>query len=94
LIEKISDEIKKLIPISDASSSNEAVHLQQRLKSLSTELVTLRNRLHVGSNASASASLLNNGVVRLFIFLFISCTKVLNNFAIKMKKKSNLKIVG
>ncbi|XP_054082847.1 myosin-G heavy chain isoform X2 [Zeugodacus cucurbitae] len=32
----------------DASSSNEAVHLQQRLKSLSTELVTLRNRLHVG----------------------------------------------
>lgn len=34
-----------LIP--DASSSNEAVHLQQRLRSLSTELVTLRNRLHV-----------------------------------------------
>ncbi|KAI4484047.1 hypothetical protein M0804_007503 [Polistes exclamans] len=33
--------------ITDASSSNEAVHLQQRLKSLSTELVTLRNRLHV-----------------------------------------------
>lgn len=32
----------------DASSSNEAVHLQQRLKSLSSELVTLRNRLHVG----------------------------------------------
>lgn len=32
---------------SDASSSNEAVHLQQRLKSLSSELVTLRNRLHV-----------------------------------------------
>lgn len=31
----------------DASSSNEAVHLQQRLKNLSTELVTLRNRLHV-----------------------------------------------
>lgn len=31
----------------DASSSNEAVHLQQRLKSLSSELVTLRNRLHV-----------------------------------------------
>ncbi|XP_048526207.1 myosin-I heavy chain isoform X1 [Dendroctonus ponderosae] len=30
-----------------ASSSNEAVHLQQRLRSLSTELVTLRNRLHV-----------------------------------------------
>ncbi|XP_037959001.1 myosin-G heavy chain-like, partial [Teleopsis dalmanni] len=34
--------------LTDASSSNEAVHLQQRLKSLSTELVTLRNRLHVG----------------------------------------------
>lgn len=33
--------------LSDASSSNEAVHLQQRLRSLSTELVTLRNRLHV-----------------------------------------------
>lgn len=33
--------------ITDASSSNEAVHLQQRLRSLSTELVTLRNRLHV-----------------------------------------------
>ncbi|XP_077491338.1 unconventional myosin-IXb-like dachs isoform X2 [Amblyomma americanum] len=32
---------------SNASSSNEAVHLQQRLKSLSCELVTLRNRLHV-----------------------------------------------
>ncbi|XP_076268731.1 unconventional myosin-IXb-like dachs isoform X3 [Rhynchophorus ferrugineus] len=31
----------------DASSSNEAVHLQQRLRSLSSELVTLRNRLHV-----------------------------------------------
>lgn len=31
----------------DASSTNEAVHLQQRLKSLSSELVTLRNRLHV-----------------------------------------------
>lgn len=39
--------------ISDASSSNEAVHLQQRLRSLSTELVTLRNRLHV-QGASAS----------------------------------------
>ncbi|KAF5298984.1 hypothetical protein FQA39_LY11616 [Lamprigera yunnana] len=33
--------------INDASSSNEAVHLQQRLRSLSSELVTLRNRLHV-----------------------------------------------
>ncbi|KAK9305959.1 hypothetical protein QLX08_003197 [Tetragonisca angustula] len=49
---------------SDASSSNEAVHLQQRLRSLSTELVTLRNRLHVnqppnnsGPNGGASAPL-------------------------------------
>ncbi|KAG5316103.1 MYO7A protein, partial [Acromyrmex insinuator] len=39
---------------SDASSSNEAVHLQQRLRSLSTELVTLRNRLHVSQPANAS----------------------------------------
>lgn len=38
--------------ITDASSSNEAVHLQQRLKSLSTELLTLRNRLHVGPTAA------------------------------------------
>lgn len=37
---------------SDASSSNEAVHLQQRLKSLSSELVTLRNRLHVTQRPS------------------------------------------
>lgn len=35
-------------PLLSDASSNEAVHLQQRLKSLSTELVTLRNRLHVG----------------------------------------------
>ncbi|KAG1680496.1 Unconventional myosin-XV [Nymphon striatum] len=34
----------------DASSSNEAVHLQQRLRHLSSELVTLRNRLHVGAS--------------------------------------------
>ena len=40
----------------DASSSNEAVHLQQRLKSLSTELVTLRNRLHVGQTATSSGT--------------------------------------
>lgn len=41
----------------DASSSNEAVHLQQRLRSLSSELVTLRNRLHVqGENANSPAS--------------------------------------
>lgn len=39
--------ISRYLLLPDASSSNEAVHLQQRLKSLSTELVTLRNRLHV-----------------------------------------------
>lgn len=39
----------------DASSSNEAVHLQQRLRSLSTELVTLRNRLHVTQPANGSS---------------------------------------
>ncbi|SPP85904.1 unconventional myosin-IXb isoform X2 [Drosophila guanche] len=44
-LQKFWETEKKL---QDASSSNEAVHLQQRLKSLSTELVTLRNRLHVG----------------------------------------------
>jgi hypothetical protein len=38
--------------LADASSSNEAVHLQQRLKSLSTELVTLRNRLHVSGSGN------------------------------------------
>ncbi|GBP15808.1 Unconventional myosin-VIIb [Eumeta japonica] len=39
-----------------ASSSNEAVHLQRRLLSLSSELVTLRNHLHVGAGPAASAS--------------------------------------
>ncbi|XP_071447803.1 unconventional myosin-XIX [Hetaerina americana] len=43
-LQKFWETEKKL---QDASSSNEAVHLQQRLRSLSTELVTLRNRLHV-----------------------------------------------
>lgn len=48
--------VEKCFKISDASSSNEAVHLQQRLKSLSTELVTLRNRLHVSGTASTGAT--------------------------------------
>uniref|UniRef100_A0A182IL01 Uncharacterized protein n=1 Tax=Anopheles atroparvus TaxID=41427 RepID=A0A182IL01_ANOAO len=39
----------------DASSSNEAVHLQQRLKSLSSELVTLRNRLHTGTGPNGTS---------------------------------------
>ncbi|KAF3421002.1 hypothetical protein E2986_01085 [Frieseomelitta varia] len=60
-LQKFWETEKKL---QDASSSNEAVHLQQRLRSLSTELVTLRNRLHVnqppnnsGPNGGASAPL-------------------------------------
>lgn len=47
---------------SDASSSNESYVLQQRLKSLSTELVTLRNRLHV-TGSTASAGLPNNAII-------------------------------
>ncbi|XP_034099919.1 unconventional myosin-Ia isoform X2 [Drosophila albomicans] len=43
-LQKFWETEKKL---QDASSSNEAVHLQQRLKSLSTELLVMRNRLHV-----------------------------------------------
>lgn len=42
------------ITIADASSSNEAAHLQQKLKSLSTELVTLRNRLHVPASTTTN----------------------------------------
>lgn len=44
---------KQFFNFADASSSNEAVHLQQRLRSLSSELVTLRNRLHVQSTPAA-----------------------------------------
>ncbi|XP_068618657.1 unconventional myosin-XIX isoform X2 [Battus philenor] len=40
--------------LQDASSSNEAVHLQRRLLSLSSELVTLRNHLHVGGAAAGA----------------------------------------
>ncbi|XP_053691806.1 myosin-G heavy chain [Sabethes cyaneus] len=48
----------------DASSSNEAVHLQQKLKSLSTELVTLRSRLHTGGQTTpATATGGPNGTV-------------------------------
>ncbi|XP_073968429.1 unconventional myosin-IXb-like dachs isoform X3 [Rhodnius prolixus] len=39
-----------------ACSSNEAVHLQQRLRSLSSELVTLRNRLGEQAGAPAGSS--------------------------------------
>ncbi|KPJ02200.1 hypothetical protein RR46_03475 [Papilio xuthus] len=42
--------------VADASSSNEAVHLQRRLLSLSSELVTLRNHLHVGGAGAAGPS--------------------------------------
>ncbi|KAL5281767.1 Myo20 family protein [Megaselia abdita] len=53
-LQKFWETEKKL---QDASSSNEAVHLQQRLKSLSTELVTLRNRLHVGQIPNNSTTI-------------------------------------
>ncbi|XP_046398448.1 unconventional myosin-Ia [Ischnura elegans] len=52
-LQKFWETEKKL---QDASSSNEAVHLQQRLRSLSTELVTLRNRLHVSQPNGAPAA--------------------------------------
>ncbi|XP_015111318.1 unconventional myosin-IXb [Diachasma alloeum] len=52
-LQKFWETEKKL---QDASSSNEAVHLQQRLRSLSTELVTLRNRLHVSQPGNNSTS--------------------------------------
>lgn len=45
----------------DASSSNEAVHLQQCLRSLSTELSTLRNRLHVSQPGDNSVTGSQNG---------------------------------
>lgn len=47
---------KSVFRLSDASSSNEAVHLQQRLKSLSTELLVMRNRLHVESQGHGRAA--------------------------------------
>ncbi|XP_044580374.1 unconventional myosin-IXb isoform X2 [Cotesia glomerata] len=47
---------------SDASSSNEASHLQQRLKTLSTELVTLRNRLHVSQPGSNGPNAVNGTI--------------------------------
>lgn len=46
--------IFNLCALADASCSNEAVHLQQRLRSLSTELVTLRNSLNQGQGAAAA----------------------------------------
>ncbi|XKL63274.1 hypothetical protein PGB90_005638 [Kerria lacca] len=53
-LQKYWETEKKL---QDVSSSNEAVHLQQRLRSLSSELVTLRNRLYVqGENANSQTS--------------------------------------
>lgn len=50
-------ELKMIFFPPDASSSNEAVHLQQRLKSLSSELVTLRNRLHVSQRPSDATAI-------------------------------------
>lgn len=48
------DNSRRMYFVVDASSSNEAVHLQRRLLSLSSELVTLRNHLHVGASAGAA----------------------------------------
>lgn len=52
-LQKYWETEKKL---QDASSSNEAVHLQRRLLSLSSELVTLRNHLHVGAGGGAAGA--------------------------------------
>ncbi|XP_058819970.1 myosin-I heavy chain isoform X2 [Topomyia yanbarensis] len=57
-LQKFWETEKKL---QDASSSNEAVHLQQKLKSLSTELVTLRSRLHTGGQTTTTGG--PNGAV-------------------------------
>ncbi|XP_045464718.1 unconventional myosin-IXb isoform X1 [Harmonia axyridis] len=54
-LQKFWETEKKL---QDASSSNEAVHLQQRLQSLSTELLTLRNRLHVQGSTTPTPTTL------------------------------------
>ncbi|XP_058058958.1 unconventional myosin-Ia [Anopheles bellator] len=59
-LQKFWETEKKL---QDASSSNEAVHLQQRLKSLSSELVTLRNRLHTNGGQPTGAGNGPNGGV-------------------------------
>lgn len=58
------NNIQLIWNFTDASSSNEAVHLQQRLKSLSTELLTLRNRLHVGpaGTGGVTGNTIVNGV--------------------------------
>ncbi|XP_050538527.1 unconventional myosin-IXb isoform X2 [Daktulosphaira vitifoliae] len=56
ILDKYFTELQKFweteIKLQDASCSNEAVHLQQRLRSLSTELVTLRNSLNQGQGAT------------------------------------------
>ncbi|EAT35379.1 AAEL012449-PA [Aedes aegypti] len=59
-----------------ASSSNEAVHLQQRLKSLSSELVTLRNRLHTGAGQTTpvTAAAGANGTVTVGSAVITSAT--------------------
>lgn len=57
------NNIQLILYFTDASSSNEAVHLQQRLKSLSTELLTLRNRLHVGPTAGTGGGVTGTTIV-------------------------------
>lgn len=54
------------------SNSNEAAHLQQKLKNLSTELVSLRNRLHVSGTSPGFCSG-NNDLVNLPTKNMVSC---------------------
>jgi hypothetical protein len=52
-------------PENSDASSNEAAHLQQKLKNLSTELVSLRNRLHVTGAPAGFPCNGNNDLVNL-----------------------------
>lgn len=58
ILDKYFTELQKFweteTKLQDASSSNEAVHLQRRLLSLTSELVTLRNHLHVGAGGAGT----------------------------------------
>ncbi|XP_044001264.1 unconventional myosin-IXb isoform X2 [Aphidius gifuensis] len=66
ILDKYFTELQKFweTEIKDASSSNEAVHLQQCLRSLSTELSTLRNRyaiVHVNQPDDSGTGSPNDG---------------------------------
>ncbi|CAH1961921.1 unnamed protein product [Acanthoscelides obtectus] len=52
ILDKYFTELQKFW---ETEKKLQAVHLQQRLRSLSTELVTLRNRLHVQGNATPAS---------------------------------------